>query len=247
MRRHLWRLIWIYNVCKCPYCGTKGINGFKLLSALAKSASPDQIIQTGSVFFILLNCQRITFIQINLSMPKQCRSRSDSNIYSPSLPNNTIFSVNFYRDFNINRLSRRYCGSVKPQAYLCAQRRLRPQSDRTLHCSPKNAFDLWLPCKKLKSGYAAMQADLSFFFIWILRPFKNISLISSRSFIKGGRKPENPGKNHLTIRKQNLASHVWPERGSNHSGGKPNGLSPCDLVGNAEPELFSLLLLLLNF
>ena len=36
-------------------------------------------------------------------------------------------------------------------------------------------------------------------------PFKNISLISSRSFIEGGRKPENPEKNHLTIRKQNLA------------------------------------------
>ena len=36
-------------------------------------------------------------------------------------------------------------------------------------------------------------------------PFKIISLISSRLFIKGGRKPENPGKNHLTIRKQNFA------------------------------------------
>ena len=35
-------------------------------------------------------------------------------------------------------------------------------------------------------------------------PFQNISLISSRSFIKGGRKPENPGKNHLTTPKQNL-------------------------------------------
>ena len=33
----------------------------------------------------------------------------------------------------------------------------------------------------------------------------NISLNSSRSFIKGGRKPENLGKNHLTARKQNLA------------------------------------------
>ena len=36
-------------------------------------------------------------------------------------------------------------------------------------------------------------------------PFKNSSLISNRSFIKGGRKPENPGENHLTIRKQILA------------------------------------------
>ena len=33
-----------------------------------------------------------------------------------------------------------------------------------------------------------------FFFFWFgfYGPFKNISLISSRSFIKGGRKPENP-------------------------------------------------------
>ena len=46
-----------------------------------------------------------------------------------------------------------------------------------------------------------------FFFFWFgfYVSFKNISLISSRSFIKGGRKPEYPGKNHLTIRKQNIA------------------------------------------
>ena len=47
--------------------------------------------------------------------------------------------------------------------------------------------------------------DFDFFLFGFYGPFKNISLISSRSFIKGGRKPENPGKNHLTIRKQNLA------------------------------------------
>ena len=46
-----------------------------------------------------------------------------------------------------------------------------------------------------------------FFFFWFgfYGPFKNISLILSRSFIEGGRKPENPEKNHLTICKQNLA------------------------------------------
>ena len=49
-----------------------------------------------------------------------------------------------------------------------------------------------------------------FFFIIIIwfgfyGPFKNISLISSWSFIKGGRKLESWGKNQLTIRKQNLA------------------------------------------
>ena len=51
-----------------------------------------------------------------------------------------------------------------------------------------------------------IQTEL-FFFFWFgfYGPFKNISLISSRSFIEGGRKPENPEKNHLTIRKQNLA------------------------------------------
>ena len=44
-----------------------------------------------------------------------------------------------------------------------------------------------------------------FFFFFFYGPFKNISLISSRSFIKGGRKPENLGKKHLTTLKQNLA------------------------------------------
>ena len=44
-----------------------------------------------------------------------------------------------------------------------------------------------------------------FFLFGFYNPFKNISLISSQSFIKDGRKMENQGKNHLTIRKQNLA------------------------------------------
>ena len=47
-----------------------------------------------------------------------------------------------------------------------------------------------------------------FFFILGLLPFKNISLLSSRSFIKGGQKLENLWKNHLTLRKQNLAFHM---------------------------------------
>ena len=49
--------------------------------------------------------------------------------------------------------------------------------------------------------------NLSFFFFsWtgFYSSFENISLIWSRSFIKGGRKQENLWKNHLTIRKQNL-------------------------------------------
>ena len=56
----------------------------------------------------------------------------------------------------------------------------------------------------------AWEMKIVFFFLFndlgFYGPFKNISLISSRSFIKGGRKQENPGKNpgknHLTIRKQ---------------------------------------------
>ena len=44
-----------------------------------------------------------------------------------------------------------------------------------------------------------------FFFDLGFTALSRISLISSRSFIEGGRKPENPEKNHLTIRKQNLA------------------------------------------
>ena len=35
---------------------------------------------------------------------------------------------------------------------------------------------------------------------WGLRPFQEYF-----TYIEGGRKPENPEKNHLTIRKQNLA------------------------------------------
>ena len=50
------------------------------------------------------------------------------------------------------------------------------------------------------------QVFFCFFFLFgFYGPFKNISLISSKSFIEGGRKPENPEKNHLTIRKQYLA------------------------------------------
>ena len=56
-------------------------------------------------------------------------------------------------------------------------------------------------------NYVSKVFDFFFFFFWFgfYGPFKNISLISSRSFIEGGRKPENPEKNHLTIRKHNLA------------------------------------------
>ena len=45
----------------------------------------------------------------------------------------------------------------------------------------------------------------NFFLFGFYDPSKNISLILSQSFIKGEQKPENPRKNLLTIRKQNLA------------------------------------------
>ena len=63
--------------------------------------------------------------------------------------------------------------------------------------------------------------------------FKNISLISSRSFIKGGRKPENPGKTTWPSVIRTWLSHMWPERGSNHSGKKPNGLRVSPLIHQA--------------
>ena len=47
-----------------------------------------------------------------------------------------------------------------------------------------------------------------FYFIYLFiffGPFKNNLRISSRSFIKEGRKPENPEKNRLTVRQQNLS------------------------------------------
>ena len=43
------------------------------------------------------------------------------------------------------------------------------------------------------------------FYFMFYSPFKNISLISSRSFIKLERKLKNPGKNPLTICKKNFA------------------------------------------
>ena len=58
-----------------------------------------------------------------------------------------------------------------------------------------------------------------YFFFFFVFVFKNISLISRRSFIKGGRKTREPGENHLTIRKQNLPfSHVTRALGSMSAG-----------------------------
>ena len=73
-------------------------------------------------------------------------------------------------------------------------------------------------------GMGVILVNWFFFKFGFYSYFKNISLISNWSFIKGGQIPENLRENHLTICKQNLASHMWPERGLNHSGEKPNRL-----------------------
>ena len=56
-----------------------------------------------------------------------------------------------------------------------------------------------------------------FFFFWFgfYGPFKNISLISSLSLIRGGGKTVVPGEKPPDLPVQNLTSHMWPERGSN--------------------------------
>ena len=64
-----------------------------------------------------------------------------------------------------------------------------------------------------------------FFLFGFNGPFKNISLISSRSFIKGGRKLENPEKNHLTIHKQNLALRMVRWFFSGFSGFRPPSMN----------------------
>ena len=71
-------------------------------------------------------------------------------------------------------------------------------STTPIHCKTVEIYHILLP--------VIFFFFFFFFFFWFgfYGPFKNISLILSWSFIKGGWKQENPGKNHLTIRKQNL-------------------------------------------
>ena len=64
-------------------------------------------------------------------------------------------------------------------------------------------------------------------------PFKKISLISSRSFIKGGKNRRTRGKNIWPAVSRTWLSHMWPEQGSNHSGEKPNGLRVSSLIHQA--------------
>ena len=81
-------------------------------------------------------------------------------------------------------------------------------------------------CENIKWNRLKTKIVFFFFFLFgFYGPFKNISLISSQSFIKGGRKPENlEKKKHLPSVSRTWLSNMWPEQGSNHSGEKPNGL-----------------------
>ena len=64
-----------------------------------------------------------------------------------------------------------------------------------------------------------MYAPLFFFSIWVLWPVKFISLILNLVKLKLGRKWEIPEKNHLSTRKQNLASLTWDlSSAQTHSG-----------------------------
>ena len=78
------------------------------------------------------------------------------------------------------------------------------------------------------STYSMMHIQLSHWFFFSLFGFyglfKKISLISSWSFIKGGRKLENLRKTTWPSVCRNWLPNMWIERGWNRSSEKPNGL-----------------------
>ena len=81
----------------------------------------------------------------------------------------------------------------------------------------RTGVELW-PGKQISQSLFVFFVFFLFFFFFCFFFFftvlSRIFHISSRPFIKDGRKPENPGKKkHLTIRKQNLAfPHVTRAR-----------------------------------
>ena len=77
------------------------------------------------------------------------------------------------------------------------------------------------------------QNHFFFFLFGFYDPFKNISLILSQSFIKGGWKLENLEKTIWPSVSRTWLFHMWPERGLNHSGEKPNGLRVSSLIHQA--------------
>ena len=71
------------------------------------------------------------------------------------------------------------------------------------------------PGKKLRSGAIIRSSDNSSFNS-VLRPFQDYFSSYETGQSVGGRKRENPEKNHLAHPQTELGlSHMWPERGSN--------------------------------
>ena len=105
------------------------------------------------------------------------------------------------------------CRTIGLYQYLLLRRLAKP--DRFLHLRRKAANhhkNMPIILTPLKRHFYAVKTGVYLFiyfiylFIYLFGfygPFKTISLISSDP-LKGGRNPENPGKIHLTIRKQNL-------------------------------------------
>ena len=99
-----------------------------------------------------------------------------------------------------------FCSSVSKWGTHLAQTFLRSKRFFRIVCTLPSDMPVQLAISLTIAHPVRPQSFFFFFFLFgFYGPFKNISLISSRSFIEGGRKPENPEKNHLTIRKQNLA------------------------------------------
>ena len=90
--------------------------------------------------------------------------------------------------------------------------------------------------KQTKKQFFTMPSASYFFLLFgFYGPFKNFSLISSWSFIKGGleKTGEPGGKTTWPSISSTWLSQMWPEWGSNHSGEKPNGLRVSSLIHQA--------------
>ena len=121
-----------------------------------------------------------------------------------------IISKSFYCQKPLSRSQRSYklipsfCNESKITYCVISSELIsyRTFSNFLVRTIPHSCRTFWL-----RLHYRYWELLLLFFYFWFefYGPFKNISLISSWSFIKGGRKMENPGKNHPTIHKQNLA------------------------------------------
>ena len=91
---------------------------------------------------------------------------------------------------------------------------------------------LWRPVIRDSKGfvrsldvlYEVKVYDFFFFFTWVLRPFQEYFTYIEPIVHQRGPNSENLGKNIWLPLSRTWLSHMWPERGSNHSGEKPNGL-----------------------